>query len=183
MRARKGPSYSERIQGALRVCVAIRAGSSGRSIGRLIVARMRDRKWLLVLLCAVAVTAAVPISLRAQGGKVFAVPTDGPVIWQAEDAARDGQWTVVKDPSASGGSYVQARGREAILRFPIHVDQPTILEVRPVWWRDGERKPSRRFPYPLQRLPGPDALARCGQTIFFTATAASRVGYLEAEAA
>ncbi len=71
-------------------------------------------------------------------------------------------------------------GPRAPLEFTFHLDQAAAVQLRPVWWRTGERKPSRRFPYPLDRLPGPDAVARCGQLIVFTAPTAGRVGFVDA---
>ena len=60
-----------------------------------------------------------------------------------------------------------------------------------MWWRHGERRPARRFPYPfkpqLKQAPvdaptvGPDVLAACGRLVFFTAPATGRIGVLDAE--
>ena len=144
-------------------------------------ARVHDTKMLLVLLCVAAMVAVAPTSLHALSAKSVAAPQDAQwVTWQAEEAAQTGPWRMVNDPSASGGSYLESDGPEGALEFSFHLDKPTAVQLRPIWWRTGERKPSRRFPYPFERQPGPDALARCGQLVAFTAPTAGRVGFVDA---
>jgi len=112
----------------------------------------------------------------------FAVPGDaGWVTWEAEAAARHGPWRAINDPCASGGAYLEASGVGATLEFTFRIDQTTGLALRPLWWRTGERKAARRFPYPLDALPGPDAVDACRGLVFFTAPRAGRVGIVDAE--
>jgi YVTN family beta-propeller protein len=110
----------------------------------------------------------------------FPVPLDGTwATWEAESATASGPWQAVADPAANGGKYMALTDAAGSLQFAFTLDRPTTVLLKPIWWRDGERKSARRFPYPLERLPGPDALAACGNTILFTAPAAGRVGFMD----
>lgn len=110
----------------------------------------------------------------------FSLPTTaGWHTWEAESASGGDRWRLVSDPSASGGTYVEAAVAGATLEFPVEVAQETAVSVRPLWWRTSERRAARRFPYPLTSLVGPDALDTCSGLVCFTAPAAGRVGLLD----
>lgn len=101
--------------------------------------------------------------------------------WEAEAAARYGPWREISDPTASSGKYVEGSGDNARLEFTFRTDAPTNLALKPLWWRTGERKAARRFPYPLDALPGPDVVVACEGKVFFTAPAAGRVGFVDGQ--
>ncbi|MGD0112585.1 MAG: YncE family protein [Armatimonadota bacterium] len=67
-----------------------------------------------------------------------------------------------------------------MLLFPFEAAATTTIRVRPVWWPTGEQKLAKRFPYPLERQPGPAALDSVGTTVFATAPAAGRVIAIDA---
>ncbi|HIE53033.1 MAG TPA: hypothetical protein EYP85_14880 [Armatimonadetes bacterium] len=119
---------------------------------------------------------------RAESKSFSVPPAGGKAVWEAEEAQREGQWEEVRHPWASGGVYLKPRGTggDVVLEFPFHTDRFTTLRVWPVWWRHGERKSARRFPYPLPAEPGPDVVDWCGNLVFFTAPATGKVGVLDA---
>lgn len=120
---------------------------------------------------------------RAQEGKSFPLPSArDEQVWEAEDAARDGDWVRVSHSWASAGAYVEPRGlgKGTALVFPFTLRRPTTLRIRPIWWRHGERKPARRFPHPLRSAVGPDVMDWCGRLVFFTCPRSGRVGVLDA---
>ena len=109
------------------------------------------------------------------------VPTDGHwTTLEAEAATPSGPWHALADASASGGKYMELADGTGTLQFTFDLPHATTIMLKPVWWRDGDRKSARRFPYPLERLPGPDAVAASGNTVMFTAPAARRVGFMDA---
>jgi YVTN family beta-propeller protein len=111
----------------------------------------------------------------------------GWTIWPAERADREGAWEV-GGPNGAGERYLQPAASTvgnpaaagAALIFPFETDRPATLRVRPVWWPTGEQKLAKRFPYPLVRQPGPDALDYVGATLFASAPAAGRVIAIDA---
>ncbi|OIO97045.1 MAG: hypothetical protein AUJ92_04440 [Armatimonadetes bacterium CG2_30_59_28] len=103
---------------------------------------------------------AAPSPARGPTGKV-SPPAVGKVgLWEAEAGQRVGDWLVVKHPLASGGVYMKPGGADTAhrLEFAIEAREPVSLRVWPVFWRHGDRRPVRRFPYPLPRQPGPDCI-------------------------
>ena len=113
----------------------------------------------------------------------FWVTSDGRwTTWEAESATSDGPWKTFADPSASGGKYMELADGKGTLQFTFDLPRATTLMLKPVWWRNGDRKSARRYPYPLERLPGPDTVAACGSTVLFTAPAAGRVITMDAQA-
>lgn len=121
--------------------------------------------------------------VRAEG-EYFPMPAASEeAVWQAEDAHLRGQWTRVEHPWASGGAYVKPEKLEqgTMLEFPFRTESFTTLRVYPVWWKHGERKPAKRFPYPLELLPGPDVVDWYDRFAFFTAPANGRIGLLDME--
>lgn len=110
----------------------------------------------------------------------FGLPTGEEwTTWEAEAAARYGPWHELSDPTASGGKYLEVSGDGARLEFTFYADALMNLALKPLWWRTGERKAARRFPYPQDVLPGPDAVVACKGDVFFTAPAAGRVGIVD----
>ena len=135
----------------------------------------------LSVLIAVGVVALAALVL-ADASPCFELPRGGAeAVWEAEQAAGRGDWEA-SPPGAGGEQYLQPafqEGEHALL-FPFEAARETVLRVRPVWWRTGEEKPARRFPYPLARLPGPDAVDSVGTMVFCTAPAAGRVVAVDA---
>ena len=68
-------------------------------------------------------------------------------MW-AKDAAAKGKWTSVTDTMAAGGAYVTSGGEGVgtSLEFPIEVDKPTVISVKPLWFVHGDQTKARRFP-------------------------------------
>ncbi|MBC7329242.1 hypothetical protein H5T88_02675 [bacterium] len=112
---------------------------------------------------------------------LFAIPTGTKsIIWEAEKADRLGKWEVLADKKAHGGFYVRPQElNNSLLAFPFEVKQPTTLRIYPLWWRHGERKTVKRFPYPLPRYCGPDTLSIYGNYCFFTAPIVGKVGIID----
>jgi YVTN family beta-propeller protein len=100
----------------------------------------------------------------------------GRAVWEAEEAEQVDAWEI-SAPGAKGARYVQPSTThgEATLLFPFEAEGATTLRVRPVWWRNGEQKLARRFPYPLARKPGPDVVDFVGGKVFCTAPEAGNV--------
>ncbi len=71
----------------------------------------------------------------------------GGTMW-AKDAAAKGKWTSVTDTMAAGGAYVTSGGEGVgtSLEFPIEVDKPTVISVKPLWFVHGDQTKARRFP-------------------------------------
>ena len=126
----------------------------------------------LAWLAALLVVWAVPVS-----GLEF-LGRDGPVMWQAEDARPSGRWQRVQRADADGGVFVQAAG-EGALEFRFATTSSTTLRVWPVWWQHGPCRAARRFPYPLERALGPDAVDALGGLVCFTAPYTGRVGVVD----
>jgi DNA-binding beta-propeller fold protein YncE len=118
---------------------------------------------------------AVPAACKPAGEFVLPGPS-GWQTWEAEAAVGAQQAQLIEDPAASGGRYLEAGRPEVLLKFAFQAPRPLTLRVRPVWWRSGDARPAKLFPYPLAPLPGPDALGAFGQLVFFTAPQAGRVG-------
>jgi hypothetical protein len=64
-------------------------------------------------------------------------------------------WKLVEHPWAEQGTYVEPRKNAAAdgegtraLHFDFEVEEPTVLQVRPKWWRHGERRSSPRCSWP-----------------------------------
>jgi len=123
-------------------------------------------------LAALLVVWAVPASALELLGR------DGPVVWQAEDAKPSGQWQRISRSDADGGAFVQVDG-EGTLEFRFATTSPTTLRVWPVWWQHGPCRAAWRFPYPLERALGPDAVDTMGGLVCFTAPCAGRVGVVD----
>ena len=141
-----------------------------------------------LLITAVALAALVSLAAASAFAASFPLPKASEwTVWQAETADRAGAWEV-GGPNGAGERYMQpAAGPagepapvRAALAFQFETDRPTTLRVRPVWWPTGEQKLAKRFPYPLVRQPGPEALDYVGTTVFATAPAAGRVIALDA---
>jgi DNA-binding beta-propeller fold protein YncE len=114
------------------------------------------------------------------------VPFPAPVgesscVWEAERAVQKGEWRVMAHPWASGEAYVRSQPSTSPQRldFPFELEEDACLTVRPVWWRHGERKAARRFPFPLASEVGPSALAACNGRIFFLCPRSGRIGVLD----
>ena len=125
----------------------------------------------------------VPSASAVEAGAPFRVPpATQKAVWEAEQAQRRGRWQQLGHPWASGGAYVRPEAVETgtVLEFPFHTDGPATLRVWPQWWRHGERKPAKRFPYPLPSLAGPDVVDWHEDLVFFTAPASGRLGVFDA---
>lgn len=124
-------------------------------------------------------TSALPFALLP-GGQV--------ATWEAEQAQPQGAWQRVDSARASAGAYMVPRTvREtSTLRFAFDSDQPANLQVWPVLGPHSDRRPARRFPYPLERRPGPDTIVAAsdgsGQRLFFTSPELGRVTAFDGEA-
>jgi YVTN family beta-propeller protein len=126
---------------------------------------------VLLLVALAAAAAAEPLALPG--------PT-GWQVWRADQAQPHGSWQAGV-PDADGSRYLQPSGSgEAWLDFAFTAEESVTLQVRPEWWRTGEQKLARRFPYPLARQFGPTALAAVGAEVFALAPAAGRVVVIDA---
>jgi len=133
---------------------------------------MRHRRLQPTIVCQLALALAV---LAAPACWSFPAPdTTGWTVWQAEEAQQTGPWQA-GEPSGDGAQYLSPSQAGDTLTFSFTTDQPMSLRVRPVWWRSGDQRLAHRFPYPLVRQPGPDAVDFVGTTVFATAPAAGRV--------
>jgi len=119
----------------------------------------------------------------------FVLPEVGQVAtWEAEQAQPRGEWQAVAWARAGGGAYVRPTPDEVAgtLGFAFAADQPVNVQVWPVFGPHSDRRPARRFPYPLERRPGPDALDwwAGGPTrlLFFTSPETGRVTAFDAGA-
>lgn len=111
------------------------------------------------------------------GERRFPLPSvEQRVVWEAERALQGKEWRLVRHEGASGGAYVEPRLLPATLEFPVAADRSVSLRITPRFWRTGARLPARRFPYPLEALPGPDVVVAVGKRLFFTAPATGRLG-------
>lgn len=100
--------------------------------------------------------------------------------WEAELADGADRLLPVSDPAASGGQYVTARaGTGEALEFAFAAPKAMDLRVHPVWWRSGDARPGKLYPYPLSPNPGPDVLGAIGARIYFTAPEVGRVGIVD----
>jgi YVTN family beta-propeller protein len=125
----------------------------------------------LLLLALTVAAAAEPLVLPG--------PT-GWQVWRADQAQAHGAWQAGV-PDADGSRYLQPdESGDAWLDFSFATEEPLTLQVRPEWWRTGEQKLARRFPYPLARQFGPTALAAVGAEVFALAPAAGRVVVIDA---
>jgi len=113
---------------------------------------------------------------------LFPLPSGGQVAtWEAEQAQPRGAWQRVASARTSGGAYLIPRtvGEPSTLRFAFDSDQPLNLQVWPVLGPHSDRRPARRFPYPLERRPGPDTIVAASdgsrQRLFFTSPELGRV--------
>ncbi|HID07762.1 MAG TPA: hypothetical protein EYP10_11525, partial [Armatimonadetes bacterium] len=122
-------------------------------------------------------------TVRIKRAKFFSIPrADKVAVWEAERARQRGKWELRRHKLASGGFYVRPieLSSDTMLEFPFKVREPISIMVYPLWWRHGERLPARRFPYPLERKPGPDAIATWRKNLlFFTAPANGRIGVFD----
>ncbi len=139
----------------------------------------RGRHSYLHMLVAFPLAVAL-LSAPALGD--FRLPgATGWAVWEAEEAEHVGAWEI-SAPGARGARYVQpdtTHGEAAVL-FPFEVKEAATLRVRPVWWPIGEQKLARRFPYPLARKPGPDAVDFVGNKVFCMAPEAGNVVIVDA---
>jgi len=108
----------------------------------------------------------------------FKVTAGGWQKWEAESAQRHGNWKVVEHEWASGGKYVESASddKSNILSFPFEVSKRTRLQVFPLWWRNGEQKPARRFGEPFLRAFGPVSVCVSGERAYFVAPARGLIG-------
>lgn len=123
-----------------------------------------------------------------QAALPFVLPPVGQVAtWEAEQAQPRGAWQRVASARSSAGAYMipQTESATSTLRFVFDADQPMNLQVWPVLGPHSDRRPARRFPYPLERRPGPDALvaegSRSPQRLFFTSPELGRVTAFDGE--
>jgi hypothetical protein len=116
-----------------------------------------------LLLVLVAAAVAEPLALPgATAGR-----------WRADQAQPHGTWR--RRAGCRWRRHLQPSGSARPAGFRIRTAEPVTLQVRPEWWRTGEQKPARRFPYPLVRQFGPTTLAAVGTEVFALAPAAGRV--------
>ena len=135
---------------------------------------------LRFLSCFVVLSLVICALSTAQ--TLFPLPKVGEIgTWEAERAEMRGEWELRRDPSASGGIYLKPRRVEegVELIFPVETPRPVDLRVWALLWRHSDRRPVRRFPYPLEHRPGPDVidLWEIGgkRLLFFTCPEAGRV--------
>ena len=129
-----------------------------------------SRRVLFGLLLLVAVTSAASAA-------PFALPTGSKwVTWEAEGASRTGDWAAVRDTGASGGQYLQTDDHAATLQYHFRADRSTTLRLKPLWWRTGQTRSARRYPYPLPQQFGPDTLEAAGDKIYFLAPMGQTLG-------
>jgi len=141
--------------------------------------RLPEFRGVLCTTFVVGVLAALAVGLAGAAASFPMPGANGWTVWQAEQAEREGGWQI-SEPTGAGARYVQPSAAGGALVFPFESDRPAMLRVRPVWWPTGEQKMARRFPYPLVRQPGPDAVDYVGTTVFATAPAAGRVIAIDA---
>lgn len=113
----------------------------------------------------------------------FAAPgRSGLETWQAELATGADRAQVVTDPLASAGRYVDSgTAGNVVLEFPFTMREEGTLRLRSLWWRTGDARAAKLYPYPLSPNPGPDLVVADGKRLFFTAPQAGRVGLADAE--
>jgi hypothetical protein len=140
---------------------------------------MRHRRLQSTIVCRVAIAFALSVLVAPTCWSFPAPDTTGWTVWQAEEAGQTGSWQL-GEPSGDGAQYLSPSQAGDTLTFSFTTDAPMSLRVRPVWWRSGDQRLAHRFPYPLVRQPGPDAVDFVGATVFATAPAAGRVITAEA---
>ena len=117
-------------------------------------ARVSRVAFLAILVAICANLCAEPAGATRPIARKFSLPSSGSVVWEAEQAvpaplnaplAPLPQWQVIRDPRASANAYVepQQMAKEHVLEFPFQVDRDVILQVYPLWWLHGERKPAQ----------------------------------------
>jgi len=157
--------------------------------------RFRHAFFLLVASVVLLTTSAAFADFRLPSGSEKG-------IWEAEDASGAG-WNTVK---VGKRTFVESRDKslKGALEFSFELDQPSTIQVFPIWWRTGEQLPAKRFPQqmpcfvvqqvwpsayprlnkesnrpiPMLNPPGPDVIGYFGDKLFFTAPETSRVGIL-----
>jgi hypothetical protein len=135
---------------------------------------MQHRRLQPTIVCGLAIAFALAVLVAPTCWSFPAPDTTGWTVWQAEEARQTGSWQL-GEPSGDGAQYVSPSQAGDTLTFTFTTDGPVSLRVRPVWWRSGDQRLAHRFPYPLVRQPGPDAVDFVGTTVFATAPAAGRV--------
>jgi len=143
-----------------------------------------SRRSKLFSLLILTVSLTIYLIPNVQAG--FSPPKPGQIgTWEAEKARMKGEWEMILHPSASGGIYVKPKkiSDETELIFPIKTDRPLHLRVWPLLWRHSDRRPARRFPYPLEHRPGPDVIDRwqmgTEHILFFTSPETGRVSAMD----
>ncbi len=140
-----------------------------------------QHRWLAclaILLASFGMTTGAGAQNAPAG--TFSLPRAGQdAVWEAEQAARLGEWKSVPTARASGGAVAVPAAGGSSLQFTVEVPQTANVQIYPVLGPHGDRRPARRFPYPLERRPGPDSVdwwQEGGRTlVFFTAPEAGRV--------
>lgn len=133
-----------------------------------------SKRLLFGLLLAMAV-------ISVASAETFTIPQESKwVTWEAEGANRTGTWDPVADRGASGGQYLQTDDREATLQYHFRTDRETTLRLKPMWWRTGQMRSARRFPYPLPQQFGPDVLASAGEKVYFLGPMSHTLGIFDA---
>jgi len=104
--------------------------------------------------------------------------------WEAERGVQTGDWLLIKHPLASGRAFIRPRSSEPphAVEFIFQTSEPVSLRVWPLFYRHGDRRPVRRFPYPLPSQPGPDVIdwadVNGQQQLFITSPATGRLSTL-----
>lgn len=146
-----------------------------------LVSRVTRRAFLVGLLALLM--GSQPVRPAQEG---FGLPEAGQVAtWEAEQARPRGAWQMVAWARAGGGAYVRPTPGEPLgtVAFVFEANRPVNVQVWPVFGPHSDRRPARRFPYPLERRPGPDALdwwaAGPTRLLFFTAPETGRVSAVD----
>ena len=140
---------------------------------------MRHRRLQPTVVCRLAIAFALSALVAPACWSFPAPDTTGWTVWQAEEARQTGPWQL-GEPAGNGAHYLSPSQAGDTLAFPFTTEGPASLRVRPVWWRSGDQRLAHRFPYPLVRQPGPDAVDFVGTTVFATAPGAGRVIIVDA---
>jgi DNA-binding beta-propeller fold protein YncE len=186
------------------------------SLGNTATPHCPGRKVLMVLAALAAVAGVCALaglggpSAQLQAATPAAGGAPGAVtVFDAAKAAAVGKWTSQPNPLVAGGTYMSA-GAEGVgtsLEFPIEVDKPTEIAVKPLWFSHGDQRKARRFPdtlpffnvqqdWPIQGAwydynapltmpapvvskPGPDAIDVLGDHAYFTAPAGGKIGVVD----
>lgn len=91
----------------------------------------------------------------------FSLPAAGRVSkWEAENATRKGDWRKTSNARSSGGCFLTPSTADSAstLSFTFQSSEPANIQVWPVFGPHSDRRPARRFPFPLERRPGPDVI-------------------------